>query len=318
MNQIPTIKARLAAFEEEVRAIRSGGEPSFADRLALESLHAVRDELQAELSEALSRRWVEVVELRLSGEPADDGRLPLNVVSDLTTTLHRSFYTTAAYQENGREIKHVRSDARIVEALDFQLAGMRQGSTRLFFTAKSQPDLFGNSLAHETLHATFGLLSASTDDSLLDAVGRVGTEGARRTGAFVSELKKHGLEASFRWLDEGGQEVVWEGTRRRITSLEKGLASLKQQEQDTVEISAVLDGMNQRGRIELKKLDARGKPEGRLYNVTYSLNMLPEVRRLHLGERVVAMLRRTQMFSVAAQRKRTTYLLTDIEPGSRA
>ncbi len=317
MSQIPTIKARLAGFEEEVRAIRSRGALSFADRLTLESLHAVREELQAELNSAWARRWVEVVELRLQGQPANDGRLPLHIVSDLTTSLHRGFYTAAAYQKNGREIKHVR-DAGLVSALDFQLAGMAQGSTRLILTASSQPDLFGSSLASETLHATFGLLNASGTDAILDAVDRVGTEGARRMGEFVSELKRHSLEASFRWLDEGNEEVVWKGTRQRIASLEERLLSLKQQEQDTVQITAVVDGMNQRGRIELKKLSAKGKPEGRLFHVTYSLNMLAAVRQLRLGDQVTAALRRTQMFSVAANRKRTTYLLTDIKSADRA
>ena len=315
MSTVATLQAQIEEAEAQVEAARRASQDagsSLAMTLSTGSLELYLSQLREELRSCLIDRDVEIVEFRLKGRDAHDGRLPLDLLSEFALNLHRSFYSAAAFRQSGKVVERITPS--VEQLMDVQFAGIRPGSARVFVSAKSNPDLFGNSLAIDTIKSAFSLLQSDTESFAVEAISEVGPAGARRFRELLQTVLRHKLSLNVAWKDHLDNDHTWKGTPRKLERVTSLLGSVQTVKSDLVELKAVVDGMNQRGRLELKKQERGRKSDGKLYRVTYSFDALDIVRSLHLGDVVRATLRRSTVLNQVTRRRQVAYFLEALEP----
>lgn len=310
MIDIGRTERLLEGATEHLETLESQHEQApddFAQEMAVASMRAHVAELQQQLAQEKAQRGVEVVELRLSGENAQDGTLPLDLLGGLATHIARYLYAAASRHERGLEARGPFRE-ELKEALGLRFGGLAAGSTRVFITGKTNPDLLGHSLLEETLETTFSLLADfQREDALMEKVHAVGDRGTKRLVHLIDALKKAQIEASVTWRAPNDSKYEWMGDARTINALSERLHQISAQTQDTVWVEGVVHLIGRNGRIEV---DA---DQGNVIRATFPQSMLFQVQRLHVGERVSAQFNRTTVTNVATGARKDYYDLQGIE-----
>ena len=301
---------------DEARTLLSTteGQDDFASRLGRQSMEQHVDDLQQQLRSAKAERETEVVELRLLGEIAKAGALPLNILGEIATDLSRALHAASYYVRSGRElVSRVPSD--ITHSLNLRFADVQPGSTRLFITGTLSPDLFGRSLLEESLDGTFELLRASSDDDLEDAVSSIGFRSVRKLGELLETLDKAGLAAEVKWDSPQGDRLRWEGSQQDIRRLTQSLKRLRTTEPEHINVRGQIIALSLKGRFELRVRDEE-EDRQRTYRGTFPARLNEDVQQVRLGQEVVARLEVSKVVNEATGHSKTRYALVALdEPG---
>ena len=313
MNEIKRLKQQIEETEGTISAVSStpSGELDFATRLSLESLRGFEAQLRSELRSAMNRRDLEIVEFRLMGDEARDGSLPLDTLGMFATELHRGLMATATFKKTGKSPTRVRRQLR--DEVEFQMSGLAAGSTKIYVSGRSATDIFGDNLAADTIQATFSLFEADSEDSAIHVIEEIGQTGARRYRDLLSTLAKKDLELEVRWSDPQDDVHLWRGTRKKISRAVDVLGSLAEAKDEMVTMRAIVEGINRRGRLELRRLTDDFKTEGPIFRVTYFYNDLEKVRPLRINDVVDVELRRTTVRNEVTRKKKTAHFLKELE-----
>lgn len=278
----------------------------FAKEIAVGSMRHHVDDLQQQLAHAKTQREVEVVELRLSGQKAQNGTLPLDLLGSLATHIARFLYATASRHELGLEARGPFRE-ELKEKLELRFGGLAAGSTRLFITGKTNPDMLGHSLLEETLETTFSLLTDfQQDDALMEQVHALGDRGTKKLTNLIDALQKAQLEASILWRAPDDAKHEWIADATTIVALSDRLHQISAQTQETIQIEGIVHLIGMNGRIEIDSA------QGGVIRATFPQTMLSRVQGLRIGQRLSAWFNRTRVTNVATGASRDYYDLEEI------
>lgn len=303
MSTISKLQERLAEASRmlgELEGKTRADPDDFVARLTLENFRGHVEELELQLHRAKKSRAVEVIQVRLTGRLAETGSLPLYLLSQLADQFADALHASSQRLKTGRRVGRI--SPAVVQELNLRLADLAPGSTRLFITGDTQPDLFGYSLLENSLENTFELFDAADEGELATAVGVVGIRSAKEIRDFLSTIKKAELEIEISWIAPDARARQWSGDYQRISRLSRSLSHFEVREPSYVEIRGEVVTVSARGRFEIFA-------EGRMYQGTFPADLLRDMAALHIGEEVVAVLERTVVVNTVTNVEKTDYSL---------
>jgi hypothetical protein len=310
MNMIERLQRRIADVNtmiEQERQNLAAQPDNLALQLSLDSLTEHLSDLQQQVMQEKALREKEVVEVRLKGPSAREGSIPLGILSHIARNLSGGVYAASQLIKSGKEMLG-RVPPELEKTLDLRLAGLSFGSTRLFITGNTAPDLFGHSLLEDSLESTFGLLNADNPDDLTQTASQIGRRSIHRFNALLKTLAAADLEAEVTWLSPTNGTYTWKGETEKIVRLTNSLDSLTVAQPETLNITGVLVMLNIRGSFEIKQEDGlaiRGK---------LPLQLLEQTRRVHVGDNVTADVERKAIINQTTGFTKDYYTLLSISP----
>lgn len=259
----------LANFAKETRERASAAPEDFFLQLAAK----VQEDAAHDAARALALEQAdeagELVDVRLIG-PRADGSISLDWFIAAMEPLSKAWKLAAHRLRYGHDAaRGVGAD--VVNALNLKLAGLAYGSTRIFVTGNSMPDLTGESLLQATLTQTFRLLNAGQED-FYDAVDAMGGKSAHQISEFMKALDEAGLAAQVTWQSPKGRKF-WEGRPDEITRIRALLDTLREPERYEELIDGRVAGITDTGRLDLRTDDGK-------VSVRFPLQLTEQVQQL--------------------------------------
>lgn len=303
--------ARIETLRAETRNLLDAQERELAAKpeshfrqMLVESTKARLNDLTRQLIHERERRALEVVEVRLTGPAAHFGTLPGHILGPLTEAF------TDMLVQAGRFIRHGSrgSVAEIRNLFDVRLNRMASGSTRLFYTLRTTPDLFGESLAEETLNRTFGVLSVQSADQVVGQAARYGKPAVQGLAKFLRILEESHLEAGVEWVSPTDFERTWEGSAQRISQLKHALETIASEEPREIPFTGVMITESLRGKFEVET------HAGLRYGGTVPPELLPDLVAVAVGEECQGVLLETLTKNTTTGAEKRTYELQRIAP----
>jgi hypothetical protein len=304
---IAALRSRIEDVERRVATMRRAAElePKLSSRLTLASMDRHARDLQRQLRLAMSQRQVEVLSLRFMGQRAEHGRLPLTVLSRISTALADSVAAAAERVRRGRVVQRVTSGMR--DAVNLQLAAVLPGSTELLVIGDTAPDLFGNSSLADALEETFGLLETTDEERLADRVSQVGVRAARKMGELLSVAASNGLELEIQWLSPDDQMLRWSGSLEKMDQVRRALEGFTNVATEQLFVTGRAVSLSLRGRFEIAS-------DGRVFSGTFPAEVQEQVTQIRLGEMVLAQIERSEIVNNLMHTRKHAYSLLSIRP----
>lgn len=292
-------EAALADAQQEAAAKPD----SFFRKIALRSAQAHTDELRRDLVVEMTKRGVELIEIRLIGESAQFGSLPMSLLGRISTTFEE------ALVQAGRALRQQKQTVESIRSLfDMRLKRVAPGSTRLFITVQTHPDLFGFSLAEACLAETFSLLSVTTPADAQAGVRRFGKKGTQNLSKLLKTLKDNKLETHINWESPADEAFNWEGKLGRIQELSQTFDQIvaNEPEEITLEGHVYMESLNKRFAIE--------DMNGQIFNGTVPDGLMSSLTALHVGESCEATLLESVRVNPTTGQEQKKYELKYIGP----
>lgn len=293
-----------AVLKEQEQQLAAKPDSLFRRGLVMSS-RAHLEELTRQLVQEKQKREVEIVEIRLIGKAAYYGSLPMNIISQLTETFEDMLVQAGRFIRYGAQKKDTLQEIR--NQFDVRLNRMAAGSTRLFVTVQTSPDLFGNSLSEESLERTFGLLTIDKPDDLAPRVAVYGKAGTRSLARFLKTLNESHLEAEVSWSSPTDTEYAWKGTTQRISQLTNTFENFIANAPEEVRFQGIVYTESMRGRFEVKD------QSGQIYSGSVSKEVMPSLVALQVGEECKGILWETVRENQITGDVKRTYELKRIE-----
>lgn len=269
------------------------------------------EKMTAQLVAKKEERGMELVELRLVGEKAYFGSLPMHLVGQLAGAFEEMLVQVGRFIRHGSQGEN--SVQSIRSLMDVRLNRLASGSTRLFITAKTNPDLFGASLAEESLVRTFNLLAVEHPGDLTEKAADFGQAGVKSMSRFLKTLAESDLAASLDWQTPFDDTLRWEGNVERISSLQQSLTNLIEDEPIEIEFTGeiITESIKGRGQFGI-----RDHSNGKTYSGTFAAEVLPSLVELNVGTYCRAVVRQIILRNQTTGHQKASYELVSIEPAS--
>lgn len=262
----------LKAFAAETQQRAKDNPNDFFLQLAAKNQEAAALSVSRQVALAEADEMGELLDVRLIG-PRANGSIPLDAFLDTIGPLAKSWKYAAHRLRYGRDAMRGAA-ADVVSALNFKLAGLAHGSTHVFITGNTAPDLTGDSLLQATLIQTFRLLNSNQAD-FYDAVDAVGGKAAHQLGEFMRGLDKAGLAVQFSWNSVDGVRR-WEGRPDEITRVRALLDTVNEPESYDEILDGSVAGITDTGRLALRT------PDGKML-IRFPLKLTEEVQKLKIA-----------------------------------
>lgn len=296
----------LTTFVSEYATLLKAEPNNFAHKLTLQSLESQIAELQHQLYQENLKREKEIVQLRLKGRVAKFGTFPLSLVGGLTNSFSNAVFNTSKYFQFGNK-GGVKIDNIINETIDLRLEGLGRGSTIFYLSAKTSPDLFGNSVIQNSLDNVFDLLNSQSPEQIIENISIVGSRSIKYYSDFFEELNKDDLELDLTWHTPNETVKNWDGTKEKILSLYNTLNSIKLSEPEEISFEGEIITLSLKGRFEIFSKDKE-----RFYG-TFPNELVEQIKQLHVGDFCKGTILKTIIFNAATGKEKYEYILRDIE-----
>lgn len=309
MDTVEELTRKLKSTIAEIYKLESLMEDStdsFALEMNLESLAARKHALEQKIRAERELHGVDVIEIRLIGEVADEGRLPLEVMGGISLNAARALYGGAYFMRNQqtmRKIPHTLS-----EELAVSFAGTEPGSTRIFITVNSQPDLFNQSLSESVISSYFSLFQAQTDDALANAVETVGKKNSERIADLLTGIVQYDLSVEVSWADSSRRYHVWSANTSEARSLRKRLSRFEEEPPRRHLIRGIVARLDRSGTIAIRI------HSGQQTLVKYPAAMMSAIEELHLNQEVSALIESTVLRNSISGTEQTRNTLIKVTP----
>jgi hypothetical protein len=168
-QNIAQLNELLAKLDAELKATPN----DFSLGLKRSSYVNQLEDLQQQLYQENLKREKEIIQIRLIGNSASFGTLPLNIVGGITTNFSQSIQNTSKYIQFGKKSGKKREQI-IRETIDLRLENIGRGSTIFYVSGKTSPDLFGESVLQNGLENTFNFFNSETPDDVTNNISSVG------------------------------------------------------------------------------------------------------------------------------------------------
>ena len=233
--------------------------------------------LTSEILQRQRQREQEIVEVRLIGATATRGTLPLDTLATLSSSLADTIHQVSKYTAAGNsQRKGLLSEVK--RRLDLRLSGIAAGSTRLFISGQTSPDIFGNSLLSSALDHTFNLLAAEEPEAVLEQVPAVGHPGVQALQKLLRGIHDCRLEVEITWDTPAHEFRTWMGNTRRLVSLTSMLGHMAELAPESFAFTGQVISLSLKGFIEVQD-EQRGRVVAR-----YPEALLPTIQTLHVGQ----------------------------------
>lgn len=310
-------QTELQQIKQRVKEVRSlildrehtlrQNQDDFGGKLALASLRAHLEDLnrQALLLEAEEKR--ELIDFRLIGNQVTDGTITLGLLARIAGPL-ADVLQAAAYRFRYKDEDKAEARHHVRQILDLRLAGLGEGSTRLYLTGNATPDLAGQSLLEEAMKQFFTLLNADRD-SFFDAIHAMGPRAARAAEALLKAMESEEIAAELNWTAPDLQSYRWEGKTDRIILLRSLLEQTEERQTEIVELQGSISLLSDTTRLEIRE-DGKFRPT----KIRYRKDQLPLIAGLTVSQRVTVETEKTSFFDKAEQKLIEQYRLVNITP----
>jgi len=278
---------------------------NFALSLSINSLKSHIEDLQFQLKTAKEQREKEVVELRLIGRDVNDGTVPLDVLANLSKSLSGLITAASARIKLGQDVSGAIPE-NITQPLNLRFADIGQGSSRIFITGDSSPDLFGNSLMESSLQGLFELLNRDLNKGLSDQVHYMGLRSSHNLAEFLKVLRKKHIEIDLTWTAPNQKKYNWAGRRDKIQILETLLDGFGASEPKSEILVGVIHLISRSGKLEIKAED------NEVVKISYPRPLFEEVRKLRLGDNVRLDTKEITVYNKTTQEEKKKYTLAGI------
>lgn len=296
----------LTTFVSEYANLLKAEPSNIAHKLTLQSLESQIAELQHQLYQENLKREKEIVQLRLKGRVAKFGTFPLSLVGGLTNSFSNAVFNTSKYFQFGNK-GGVKIDNIINETIDLRLEGLGRGSTIFYLSAKTSPDLFGNSVIQNSLENVFDLLNSQSPEQIIENISIVGSRSIKYYSDFFEELNKDDLELDLTWHTPNETVKNWDGTKEKILSLYNTFNSIKLSEPEEISFEGEIITLSLKGRFEIFSKDKE-----RFYG-TFPNELVEQIKQLHVGDFCKGTILKTIIFNAATEKEKYEYILRDIE-----
>lgn len=307
MDNIKKLEIKIDEVNELLEArTRHLGETSnnFALSLTVTGLKEHLKELQTKLRREKESREKEVIELAVDETPEFQGTIPFHLLGELAVHFSDALFYASQHQRIGPRQKG-RAPKEIINALDLRLADIAPGSTRIFISGNTAPDLFGRSLIEDALKDTFALLSSTSFDELTNSVSRIGYRSAKKLSQFLKDLSSEKLFITLTWNTPTKDTLSWAASRERIIEVIKSLAALEETAPSQVKVIGKVYTLSLRGYVEI---DAQAQ----IYRARVPLSVIEQLKLYRVGDVVSAILDKTTIFNKATTTERVFYTLEAI------
>lgn len=268
----------LARRDEFVRGNQA--EPSFANRLAAESMTAHVEDLRQQIGLLDSRPIIELVEMRLKAPGFEDGSIPLRLLAKVSEDFRQMIgYAALRLTRGGVDRKRVPDN--LYDELDLRLAAVLPGSSRLVMTTSANRDLLDDGLSKSALSRFFRVLETrGAGENFLEAISDLGPSSAKRMRDLLHLIVASNAEVDIAWRYSGETVNAWQGTHQALSEVTHALDITEINSRQEVVLSGAVELLSKRERIHLR-ID-----EGRTIRVLFPLSLLPRVSELHLDQHV--------------------------------
>lgn len=307
MNEIQKIQSQIDAVAEMLLQFENllAKEPNdFSHKLSIDSLKSQIAELEKQLMQEKAKRDKEVIEIRLKGRTAD-GTIPLEVLAKLADGLSGTVLNASYFIQFGQKVKKIKVK-EVHDIVNLRLAGISTGSTRLFITANTSPDLFGRSLAEESLKHSFNLLQSESADELTESASKIGKESVKKLYKFITTISNAELEVDLNWNSPTSQNYNWEGNKQTLLRVAQSLTNIQMNDPETIDFSGELISISLRGTFEIK-LDDKRTIKGEFPN-----NLLEEIKTLTIGSNYAGKMEKQTIVNMATESEKIYYTLISI------
>lgn len=304
---ILNLETKLSSAEKLINEKREllAQDSNFALELSIISLQSHIEDLSFQLKTAKEQRQKEVVELRLIGHEVENGTVPLELLANLSKYFSGLVTAASAKLKLGQDVSGVIS-SEITYPLNLRFAAIGQGSSRLFITGDTSPDLFGESLLENSLNGLFELLNSDFNESLSDQVHFLGLRSIHNLADFLKVLRKRSIELELSWTAPNETKHYWKGRRDKIQILEKLLDGYSASDPVNAIVNGVVELISRSGKLDIRQAD------GDLIKVTYSKTLFADVRKLRLGDNVRLDCNEITVFNSSTEEERKKYSLGKI------
>jgi hypothetical protein len=308
MTVFRKLREHIAQIEEkieEIEALIDNNPTDFSLKLELESYNNQLTDLNYQLYKENLKREKEIIELRLKGDKANFGSIPLRVVGGITNYFAKSIFNISKYIEYGNKGGKKR-EAIINETIDLRLEGIGTGSTIFYLSGRTTPDLFGYSILQEALKKTFETFNSEDADEIIECVENIGAKSAKSISYFLSELSKDELEVDITWKSPEGETHVWKGENEKIASLHNTLTKIKISDPVNVDFKGELVTISSKGRFEILLEDETS------IHGHFSYDLLERMKEFHIGDPCKGVISKSTIYNPVTHKEKYQYDLKKI------
>lgn len=278
----------------------------FATKIQLMSFKNQIDDLYQQRYRENLKREKEIIELRLIGQSAKYGNIPLGFVGGITKNFSETIFSTSKFLKFGRKGGKKR-DKLVQDTIDLRFEGIGRGSTVFYLSGKTSPDLFGGSIIQEALENTFKLFKSENPDKLLENIGDVGVSSIKPLSRFLLELSNDELDIDLKWQSPDEREYIWEGRAENINTLYNSLNQLNISEPIDIEFEGELITISAKGRFELKTTN-----DQHFYG-QFSNDLLDKMKEFHIGDVCKGIITKTTISNPVTGKEKTEFNLKNIQ-----
>jgi len=255
-------------------------EPSFANRLATESMAAHVEDLRQQIALLDDRPVIELVEMRLKAPGFQDGSIPLSLIARIAEDFRQMIgYAALRLSRGGADRKRVPDN--LYDELDLRLAAVLPGSSRLILTTSANRDLLDDGLSKSALGRFFRVLETrGAGEDFLEAISDLGPSSAKRMLDLLRLIVASNAEVDVTWRYSGETVNSWQGTHQALSDVTHALDVTEIDSREEVVLSGSVELLSKRERIHLRS------DEGRTIRILFPLSLLPRVSELHLDQHV--------------------------------
>lgn len=251
---------------------------SFILDIQIKNLQSEIQNLQSKLKEQNTLRNKEVISLRLIGDIAKNGTFPLISVAGITDNFAKALFKTSQYLQYGNK-KGKKIERTLAETLDLRLEKIGHGSTIFYISAKTNPDLFGESIIQNSLGSSFNLLESSSSEQIIDNVGMIGIESSKYFKNLFKEIIKDDLEVEIIWEDVDYTQKKWFGSKDKLLTFYNSFESINASEPEFLNDDFEIITLSLKHKIEVRNINTN-----KIITIKYPNSLTEYVKSLKIGE----------------------------------
>jgi hypothetical protein len=303
---IRNVKEKIAEINRNIEVLeKSSAKDTFSTQLMISSLQFELNQIKQELKEYKRIRGFEILEVRVKGEKATYGEMPLNLINGTLSTIYNALINASSRINYGVEKK--RRPKKIEESISYSLANYSFGSTRFYFTAKALTDIFDENLAELTLSNIFETLSVTSVEQLMDIYENIGIKSLKSFHELFSLLVNNDLTINFNWFNIESKQYTWESDKDKLEEWKSRIEQIKSQKMPSVKYRGIISLLSLFNKIELLL------ENGIIIKATYPVSLLDEVQKYTVGNEVSITFSRTRVMNIAKGTEKISYFLDSIE-----
>lgn len=306
INNLQNKISYLQSQVEEKSLLLSNEPNNFAFKIQIDNFKSEIENLQSYLYKENLKRSKEIIALRLIGNIAKNGTFPLGSVGGITDSFSNAIYKTSQFLQFGKK-GGKKIEKQLKTNLDIRLEGLGIGSTIFYISAKTSPDIFGNSIVQNSLENTFELFSSNNESELIDNIEKVGVKSSKYFSNFLEELIEDDLEVEISWESPNYETKKWFGTSEKISMFYNTFKSIEILEPETLNFEAEIITLSLKNKIEVIETSTNQN-----FGVKYPNSIISKIKELHVGELCNIIITKTTIINTLSQKEKFEYNLVEI------